>query len=145
MDRKNSRVTLRRLVLYATWLSLAWAVALTSLAAVGNQWVLDRVAMGHFKAGTMPLWLRVVYGVVAVLMLVVAWMANRYANNDVTPRQRNLGRLIELVFLLSAIVNALSPSHAERYNAIGAAVTVVCIDILRRRPKSDYVDLRLRR
>ena len=138
-------MTLRRLALYATWLSLAWAILLTGLAAAGNSWVLDRVAMGHYKTGGMPAWLRAVYGAMALLMLAVAWLVNRYAMNDVTLRQRNLGRLVELVFIVSALLNAISPSHPERYNAIGAAATVLGVEVLRRRPRSEYVDLRLRR
>ncbi len=138
-------MNLRRLALYATWLSLAWAFLLTGLAAAGSSWVLDRVALGHYRTTGLPLWLRALYGVVSLLMLAVAWLANRYAVNDVTPRQRNLGRLVELCFLVSALLNATSSSHPERYNAIGAVVTVIGVEVLRRRPKSDYVDLRLRR
>ncbi len=135
----------RRLALYATWLSLAWAALLTGLAAAGSHWVQNRVALGHYTTTAMPTWLRAVYGLLTLLMLAVAWLANRYAQNDVTMRQRNLGRLVELVFIVSAVLNAVSPSHPERYNAIGAVVTVIGIEVLRRRRKSDHVDLRLRR
>ena len=141
----NCPVTVRRLALYATWLSLAWAEFLTVLAAAGNTWVLDRVSGGYFAGDTMPMPIRVAYGAMALLMLGVAWLAFKYYINDVTRRQRNLGRFIILVFTLSTIVNAISRSNPERYNAIGAAITVVGIAILRRRPSSSYVDLRTRR
>ena len=39
---------IRMIAYYATLLSLAWAIALTGLAAAGNSWVLDRVAGGFF-------------------------------------------------------------------------------------------------
>lgn len=136
---------LRRLALYATWASLAWACLLTGLAAAGNHWVLDRVAGGTYKDSHMPTWARALYGAMTLLMLTVAWLANRYAHDDVTQRQRNLGRLIMLVFTVSAVLNAISRSQPERWNAIGAAVTVVGIGILRRRRQRDWVDLRLRR
>lgn len=143
---QNSGVNFRLLTLYATWASLAWATALTGLAAAGNTWVLDRVAGGYFSDdGSMPVWLRVVYGGMTLLMLGVARLAYLYFVNDVTRRQRNLGRLVVLLFALSAAVNAASQSPPERYNAIGAGVTMIGIAILRRRPKSDIVDLRLRR
>lgn len=146
MTRQNSQVNFRLLVLYATWASLAWATLLTGLAAAGNTWVLDRVAGGYYlDDGALPVWLRVADGVMALFMLLVARMAYLYFVNDVTRRQRNLGRLIVLLFIVSAIMNALSQSEAERYNAIGAAVTALGIAILRRRPTSDYVDVRGRR
>ena len=145
MSRHNSQVNLRLLTLYATWLSLAWAVALTGLAAAGNTWVLDRVAGGYYvDEGALPMWLRVADGVMALLMLGVARLAYLYFVNDVTRRQRNLGRFIVLMFAISTVLNAISQSQPERYNAIGAAVTTIGIAILRRRPNSDYVDLRLR-
>lgn len=146
MSRDNSHVNLRLLVLYATWASLAWATLLTGLAAAGNTWVLDRVAGGYFvDDGALPTWLRIADGVMAVFMVLVARMAYLYFVNDVTRRQRNLGRLIVLLFLVSAVMNAISQSSVERFNAIGAAVTAAGIAILRRRPTVDFVDLRGRR
>ena len=143
---KNLHVNFRLLVLYATWLSLAWAIALTGLAAAGNTWVLDRVAGGYFfDSGVMPIAMRVAYGLTALLMLGVTRLAYLYFVNDVTRRQRNLGRLVVLLFLLSTAVNAISQSQPERYNAIGAAITAVGIAILRRRPTTDFVDVRFRR
>lgn len=136
-------MNLRLLVLYATWASLAWAIALTGLAAAGNTWVLDRVAGGYyFDEGALPTWLRIADGVMALLMMFVARLAYLYFVNDVTRRQRNLGRLIVLLFVLSTVANAISQSSPERYNAIGAAVTALGVAILRRRPTSDYVDVR---
>lgn len=138
-------MNVRVIVLWATWLSLAWAAGLTGLAAAGNTWVLDRVAGGFYVESGMPMWLRVVYGLMTVGILSVAWLVLRYFQNDVTRRQRNLGRLVILLFTLSATVNALSQSEPERYNAIAAAVTVVGVALLRRRQVSDYIDLRSRR
>ena len=135
---------IRTAAYYATLASLAWAMALTGLAAAGNAWVLDRVAGGFFAGETMPLALRLVYGGMTVLMLGVAWLAWRYYSNTASSRQRRLGRFVILVFTLSTIVNAISQSLPERYNAIGAAMTVVGIAILRRRPLQTRVDLRTR-
>ena len=138
----NTRV----LVLWATWASLLWAAVLTGMAAAGSTWVLDRVAGGYFvDEGFMPMWLRVLYGVQTVIIVLVAWLAKRYFHNDVTHRQRNLGRLIVLGFTVSATVNAFSQSQPERYNAIAAAITVIGIAVLRRRPVSEFVDIRARR
>lgn len=142
----NSHVNLRLLVLYATWASLAWAIALTGLAAAGNVWVLDRVAGAYFvDEGVMPMALRVVYAAMALLMLGVGRLAQLYYRNDVTRRQRNLGRFVVMLFAVSAVLNAISQSAPERLNAIGAIVTMLGIAFLRRRPTSDIVDLRLRR
>lgn len=136
---------IRRAALLATWASLAWACLLTGLAAIGNAWVLDRVSGGFFAGEVMPEWLRVIYGAMTLLMLGVARLAWLLAINDVTPRQRRLSRLVILVFVLSAVVNAISRSAPERWNALGAAITVIGFVILRRRPMSEYIDMRLRR
>jgi len=141
----NSHVNFRLLVLYATWASLAWATLLTGLAAAGNTWVLDRVAGGYLlNEGALPTWLRVADGVMALFMLLVARMAYLYFVNDVTRRQRNLGRLLVLLFSVSAIMTAISQTSVERYNAIGSAVVALGIAILRRRPTNNYVDVRTR-
>lgn len=136
---------IRTAAYYATLASLTWAMALTGLAAIGNTWVLDRVSGGFFAGETMPVALRVVYAVMTLLMLGVAWLAWRYYSNTASSRQRRLGRLVILVFTLSAVLNAISQSLPERYNAIGAAITVGGIAILRRRPLSTRIDLRTRR
>ena len=143
LTRQTSGVNFRQLLLYATWASLAWACVLTGLAAAGNTWVLDRVSGGYFfDEGVMPLGLRVAYGAMTLLMLGVARLAYLYFVNDVTRRQRNLGRLVVLLFAASTVVNAISQSAPERFNAIGAAVTTFGIAMLRRRPRSDFVDVR---
>lgn len=136
---------IRTVAYYATLASLAWAMALTGMASVGNTWVLDRVAGGYFAGEEMPLALRMVYGAMTLLMAGVAWLAWRYYSNSASSRQRRLGRLVILLFALSAIVNAISQSAPERYNAIGAAMTMVGIAILRHRPRQTRVDLRTRR
>lgn len=140
---KDDRVV-RTLAYYATQLSLAWAIVLTGLAAAGNTWVLDRVSGGWYAGEVMPLWLRGVYAAMTLLMLGVAWLAWRYFSNTASSRQRRLGRLVIAVFTISTVLNAISQSDPERYNAIGAAVTVIGIAILRRRPLQRYVDLRTR-
>lgn len=136
---------LRTIVYYATQLSLAWGIALTGLAAAGNTWVLDRVAGGYFAGEEMPLALRITYGVITVGALAVMWLAWRYISNAASSRQRRLGRLVIVLYSLSTIVNAISQSPPERFNAIPAAVIVLGFYVLRRRPLQQYVDLRTRR
>lgn len=138
-------MNLRVLTLYATWLALAWGIALNLLAAVGNTWVLDRVAGGYFVEDGMPTWMRALEVMMALVLLTVARLAYLYFVNDVTRRQRNLGRLVVLLFAVSTVMNAISQSQPERYNAIGSFVVLVGIAVLRRRPTSDVIDLRTRR
>ena len=136
---------LRTIAYYATQLSLAWGLALTGLAAAGNSWVLDRVSGGFFAGEEMPLLLRVVYGAMTIAALAVMWLAWRYFSNTASSRQRRLGRLVIIVYSLSAVLNGISQSTPERFNAIPAAVIVAGFYILRRRPLQRYVDLRTRR
>lgn len=136
---------IRTLAFYATLVSLAWSAGLTALAAAGNTWVLDRVSGGYFAGEELPLPLRVVYVCFTVLLLGVAWLAWRYFSNSASGRQRRLGRLAIAVLSLSTVVNAISRSQVERYNAIAALVAAIGIVVLRRRPTRPYVDLRTRR
>lgn len=138
-------MNLRVLTLYATWLALAWGIALNLLAAIGNTWVLDRVAGGYFVDDGMPTWMRALEVMMALVLLTVARLAYLYFVNDVTRRQRNLGRLVILLFAVSTAMNAISQSRVERYNAIGSFIILVGIALLRRRPASNIVDLRSRR
>ena len=135
----------RTIAYYATQLSLVWGIALTGLAAAGNTWVLDRVSGGYFAGEEMPLALRAVYGATTLAALGVMWLAWRYFSNTASSRQRRLGRLVIIVYTLSTVVNAISQSTPERFNAIPAAVIVAGFYILRRRPMQRYVDLRTRR
>ena len=134
----------RTVAYYATQLALLWGIALTGLAAAGNTWVLDRVSGGFFAGEEMPLPLRVVYGAMTLGALGVMWLAWRYQSNTASSRQRRLGRLVIIVYILSTTLNAISQSTPERFNAIPAAVIVIGIYILRRRPLQRYVDLRTR-
>lgn len=135
----------RTIAYYATLASLAWAMLLTGLVAAGNTWVLDRAGGGFYIGETVPPLVRALYAVMCTSMLAVAWLEWRYYSNTASSRQRRLGRLVIAVFTLSAMLNAVSQSVPERYNAIGAAVTVIGTYILRRRPLQRYVDLRTRR
>ena len=135
----------RTIAYYATLASLTWAMLLTGLVAAGNTWVLDRASGGFYIGESVPLPVRGVYGAMCASMAAVAWLEWRYYSNTASSRQRRLGRLVIALFSLSTIMNAISQSVPERYNAIGAAVIVVGTFILRRRPLQRYVDLRSRR
>jgi len=115
----------RRLVLVAVELCLAWSVVLTGLAAIGNSWVLDRVSGGFYAVSVMPGWLRLVYGVMALLCVVVMWLEFRFYARTATVGQRRIGRLVVVLFLVSTLVNALSQSPPERWNALPAAVVML--------------------
>ena len=135
----------RSVAFYATLLSVAWSAGLTALAAVGNTWILDRVAGGYFEGDVMPIALRIVYAGFTLLLLGVAWLAWRYHSHTASSRQRRLGRLVIALSALSAAVNAISQSPTERYNAIAAGITLLGIAVLRRRPLPSRIDLRTRR
>lgn len=136
---------IRRIAYYATQLALAWAILLTGLVAADNSWVLDRASGGFFIGERVPVPVRILYAVMCLSMVAVGWLEWRYYSKTASSRQRRLGRLIMLLFVLSTVLNAISQSPPERYNAIGAAIVVIGTAILRRRPTQSYVDLRTRR
>ena len=145
MEAEKDCGVVRTVAYYATQLSLLWGMVLTGLAAAGNTWVLDRVSGGFFIGEEMPLPLRAVYGAMTLAALGVMWLAWRYYSNTASSRQRRLGRLVIIVYSVSAVLNAISQSTPERFNAIPAVVIVAGFYILRRRPLQRYVDLRVRR
>ena len=124
-------MTLRRIAAIATFLSLVWVEILVGGTALGAQAIATRVAGGGFSDG-FPMWLRALYAVQAFLIAGVIWLVFRFVTNSASRRQRALGRLVMLMFGVSAVLNAMSRSSDERWNAVGAAIIVVGVGILRR-------------
>lgn len=116
-----SRLTLAGLISAASAANLV----LVGSAALGMTWVLPRVAGGGFTA--MPPTLRVVYGVFALLMVAQTILAWRLALASRTPAggSKAAALVLAVLYAISMGLNALSPSPAERWNALPAAALAV--------------------
>lgn len=115
----------RKVALVVVEACLLWSVVLTGLAAIGNTWVLDRVAGGLYAGGAMPGGMRIVYLLTAVVSAAVMLLALRLYAGQATRVQRVLGWIVVAAFGLSTVVNAISPSVPERGNALPAALIVL--------------------
>lgn len=121
----------RNVSLVGLFLACAWNFVLVLSAALGFAWVLPRVAGGQLDE--MPLNLRVVYGVFSVVSIAVAWLGWRMWRDGgaVSVRVKRYSLGVIVIYSVSTVVNALSPSGLERWNAVAAFVVVVATWVLR--------------
>jgi hypothetical protein len=100
-------------------------------AALGATWVLPRVAGGELEA--MPVSLRIIYGVFSVVSVAVGWLGwqlwSRGGATSLRMRRYSMGVIV--VYTVSTVVNILSPSALERWNAVAAFVIVAATWVLR--------------
>lgn len=108
-----------------------WNFLLVFSAALGATWVLPRVAGGELTE--MPMSLRVIYGIFSLVSVAVGWLGwqlwSRGGANTVRLKRYSLGVII--VYSLSTVVNILSPSDLERWNAVAAFAIVATTWVLR--------------
>jgi len=106
----------------AAVITLASAVnlVLVGSAALGMTWVLPRVARGQLSS--MPPGVRTLYAGLALLMVVQVVLAWRAALRPEAPRGavRALLWTLSATYLASSLLNALSRSPDERWNALPA-------------------------
>jgi hypothetical protein len=120
----------KKLILASAWLALLWNLYLVSGATLNIDSILPRVAGGGFES--LPGGLRFVYGIQTVLVGFQFVFLARLYNRDGAWSKNSY--LITRIFLIlsgvSTLVNAVSRSHLERWNAIAAAVIAVAFYVL---------------
>lgn len=121
----------RNASLVGLFAACAWNFILVVSAALGFVWVLPRVAGGQLEE--MPLSLRIVYGVFSVVSIAVAWLGWRMWRDGgaVGARIKRYSLGVIVLYSVSTVVNALSQSELERWNAVAAFVVVVATWVLR--------------
>ena len=121
----------RSVSLVALFIACAWNFILVFSAALGFAWVLPRVAGGQLDE--MPLNLRIVYAVFSVVSIAVAWLGWRMWRDGgaVSTRIKRYSLGVIVVYSVSTVVNALSQSELERWNAVAAFVVVAATWVLR--------------
>jgi hypothetical protein len=117
--------------LAALFVACLWNFLLVFSAALGATWVLPRVAGGELEA--MPVSLRIIYGVFSVVSVAVGWLGWRlWSRGGATSlRMRRYSMGVIVVYTVSTVVNILSPSALERWNAVAAFVIVAATWVLR--------------
>lgn len=114
-----------KLLLAGVLASFIWNFYLVSGATLNSSAVLTRVAGGNFDS--IPLGLRIAYGVQTLLIVYQFYFVIRlYQRNGAWSRNSYLfARIFLALSAVSALVNAVSRSSAERWNAIAAAIIAI--------------------
>lgn len=110
----------KRIVLVASVLSLAWTLYLTASVALDDLSVAPRVAGGGLHAFSGAL--RFTYGVQAIVVLYqFIFLVQLFKRNGVWSNSSYmLARIFLVLSGLSAVVNLMSKTPLERWNAIPA-------------------------
>ncbi len=110
---------LRRTLYLATVASFVWNLALVVGVVLDASYAYRRAAGGQFSG--FPLAVRITYVVITVVVTYQLRTFHRLFRGDrISPAW--LPRAFFFLSLASVLVNAISPSSAERFNAIPAAV-----------------------
>ena len=120
--------------LWFTLLTLAtlWNIVL-SIFAIGNaHWVLKHVAGGQFHS--LPITMRAYYLLLLLASIAEIWFANklRTSRGAWSLRSARICTSLTLAYGLSTLVNAISKSPQERYNAPFALIVAYGFYILGR-------------
>lgn len=118
------------------WFSLIVVMSAVNLvvlssAALGLDWVTSRIVNGEYE--TLPTEWRVACFVAAVLMVaqvVLAWRL-LVRGGAWSPASAVVSMLLVLLYVLSTVLSAISPSNDARWNAVPAAVLMVSFFMLR--------------
>lgn len=104
------------------YLASIWSLFIVSLVVIGNEWALPRAAGGQFES--FPIWLRFLY---LINVALISFQVYVFARSKL----KFLSFFLYLN-LASAIVNLLSRSTLERWNALAAAAMALAIWVLRK-------------
>lgn len=120
----------RKTILVAAWVALLWNLYLVLGAALNVESILPRVAGGSFES--LPFGLRFMYGIQTLLVVFqFFFLARLYDRNGAWSKNSYLITRIFLVLsAVSAVVNSVSRSPLERWNAIAAVVIAVAFYVL---------------
>lgn len=123
-------MTQKKVLLVGAWIALVWNLYLVLGATFNVSAILPRVAGGGYES--LPVGLRFVYGIQTLLVVFqFAFLARLYTRDGAWSKN---SYLITRIFLIlsgvSALVNAISRSHLERWNALPAALIAVAFYVL---------------
>jgi hypothetical protein len=100
----------------------SWNICIVTAVALNAEWVRTRAAGGQFD--TFPLVIRMIYGIEALLMIGQIYFGKLlyYRNGAWSISSWRLGQLLIVLYGVSTLLNALSRSSAERFNALFAVI-----------------------
>ena len=121
----------RALLLLAAGLSLLFNVGILLSVSLNYEWVRTRAAGGQYES--FPMGIRILYFVMAALMgLLIYWLWD-HRQGALQKRSRKLARILSYIFMISTVLQLISRSADERWNAIPASILATTFWVLSRR------------
>ncbi len=116
---------MKRIIWLAITASLAFNAVLLLASTTNAHWVLSHVAGGQYKS--LPIGIRFSNFVVALFSLYLIYFSHLLVerNGAWSRRVLILSRAVTILFALSTLVNAMSRSSNEQWNAIPALIIAI--------------------
>lgn len=120
-----------RFFVLAAELSLFYNVNLLFAVSMNYEWAKTRAAGGQFDS--FPIGIRILYFLMAVIMGALMFWVWDKRNGTISQRERSFSNFLAITFMISTVMQLISRSSDERWNAIPAAILAL---IFWRLPKS---------
>lgn len=109
--------------IFLSFVALLYNFSLLISVTLDLDWAHSRAAGGQFDS--FPIYLRVIYFLMAVLMMVLLFWLWDKRKGLVSPQSKKFGRAFGFVFSFSTLMQLISQSPNERWNAIPALVLAI--------------------
>ena len=118
-----------RSLILAAGLSITYNIILLLSVSLNYDWVRTRAAGGGFDS--FPMSIRIIYFFMAVFMgALMYWLWDK-RNGIITIRGYRFATVLSLLFSISTVMQLISRSSDERWNAIPAAILAITFWVLR--------------
>ncbi len=112
-------------------IGLLFNAALLTSVSLNLDWAKTRAAGGQFD--NFPIAVRVVYLFMAIAMVYLVSFINNFERQPISIKRRKLARIFGYLFSLSTLMQLISRSSDERWNAMPAFILAVTFFALHKR------------
>jgi hypothetical protein len=121
-DDKSILTGMRKAAFPLLVIGSSWNICIVTAVALNAEWVRARAAGGQFDS--FPLAIRIIYGIEALLMIGQIYFGKLLSdrNGAWSISSWRLGQLLIALYGVSALLNAISQSSAERFNSLFAVI-----------------------
>lgn len=120
---------MRQLINSLAYLSLLWGIIINAAVTLNLSFALPLAAGGQY--GNFPAWLRIIYLFQMLLIMYELRVFNRLVSGR-SVRPRWVVTIFIWLSIFGVIANIFSKSPAERWNAVGLAITAYAFLTLRK-------------
>ena len=110
-------------LIYASILALSYNFVILISVALNQEWVRTRAAGGQYE--TFPITIRVIYFLMSIFMGTLIFWLWDHRNQSLNPQSKKLARILGYTFVVSTLLQIISQSSDERWNAIPALVLAI--------------------